>query len=85
VNTGLNASQGGVNGTGVALGGTATPRSNFGTGQFLSAAGGADATNQLSSNLLGSTSGIAQSTVGPQAESSWKNSTPLKFPASLVE
>lgn len=74
VNTGLNASQGGVNGVGVALGGTQAPQTNFGTSQFQTPGAATSGAQTLGTSLLGNLTQVGASTIAPQAESAWKGS-----------
>lgn len=74
VNTGLNASQGGVNATGIALGGTQAPQTNFGTSQFQTPGASTSGAQTIGTSLLGNLTQVGAATIAPQAESSWKNS-----------
>jgi len=74
VNSGLNASQGGVNSAGIALGGTQAPQTNFGTSQFQSPGAATGASATLGTSLLGNMSQIGAASINPQAEASWKSS-----------
>lgn len=77
VNTGLNASQGGVNASGIALSGTQAPQTNFGTGQFAGNTSTQNAINNnasLGTSLLGNLSQVGGASIAPAGEASWKNS-----------
>lgn len=74
VNTGLNAAQGGINSTGVALSGTSAPQSNFGTSQFQNAGTTAQTNAGLSNSLFGNLTGIQTASINPTAQASWQNS-----------